>query len=103
MGTSITVEALLASPPTDKCEETIRVLEELIRHHPDELRLTVFRRGIDFSPDNASTGMKILMRKSCPIPAVVINGNEFSRSKVPDLEGLEARVKEVIQRTRADH
>jgi hypothetical protein len=102
MSQIIAVEALIAEPPTGKCEETIQILEELLRRHPDELRLTVFRRGIDFSPDNASTGMKILMRKSCPIPAVVINGSEFSRSKVPDPEGLEARVKEVIQRTRAD-
>jgi hypothetical protein len=41
MSKTIIVEALIASPPTSKCQETMGLLEETIRRHPDELRLVV--------------------------------------------------------------
>jgi hypothetical protein len=96
MSDLIKVEALIASPPTSKCQETIGVLEELVRRHPDELSLLVFKRGIDFFPENATCGMKALIQKGSPVPACVINGMFFSSNLVPRLEDLEARVQEVI-------
>lgn len=50
MSRIIKLEVLIAWPPTSKCQETIRILEEVVRRHPDELRLLVFKRGIDLSP-----------------------------------------------------
>ena len=93
----IVVEALIGSPPTSKCEETMRILGELILRHPDELRLVVFKRGIDVYPDEASNGMKVLMQKGSPIPAVIVNGTIFSSCKVPDTEELEITVQEVFK------
>jgi hypothetical protein len=99
MSKVILVEGLIAEPPTSKCQETIEILEELIRRHPDELRLVVFKRGVDIYPENASIGMKNLMQKGSPVPAVVVNAQLFSSCKVPNREELEARVQEVFERT----
>jgi hypothetical protein len=40
-------------------------------------------------------GMKVLIQKGSPVPAVVVNGMMFSSCKVPNPEELEARVQEV--------
>ena len=98
----IKVEALIASPPTSKCEEMMKILEEIIRRHPDELQLVVFKRGIDFLSDEASGGMKNLMQKGSPVPACLVNAVLFSSCVVPNLEELEARVQEVFSRTKDD-
>lgn len=103
MSKIIKVEALIASPPTSKCQETINTLEELIRRHPDECRLTVFTRGVDFIPDEASAGMKCLIQKSSPVPTVVVNGMFFSSRSVPNMEELEARVQQVLESNEAEH
>lgn len=101
MNKTVLIEALIAEPPTSKCQETIQILEELICRHPDELRLVVFRRGIDLYPAEASTGMKVMMQKGSPVPSIVVNGQTFSHCKVPDPEELEARVQEVFHRSSA--
>ncbi len=97
MSKNVLVEALIASPPTSKCQETIGILEELVRHHPDELRLVVFRRGVDIYPESASIGMKVLMQKGSPVPAVVVSSTVFSTCKVPNPVELEERVQEVFK------
>lgn len=112
MSKIIRVEALIASPPTHKCEEMLSVLEELVRRHPDELRLVVFKRGIDFVPDElrlemakegedttseeSSLQMSIIIRKGSAIPSCVVNGVLFSSFEVPKIEELEARVQEIL-------
>ena len=108
----IKVEALIATPPTSKCQETIGILEELVRRHPDELRLVVFKRGIDFVPEEmrqeaskygedstpkeVSLQMRILIQKGSAVPSCVVDNVLFSSFVVPDLEELEARVQEVL-------
>lgn len=99
MSKSIKLEAYIAWPPTSLCEETIRVMEEAVRRHPDELQLLVFKRGVDLFPDEASVGMKNLMQKSCQVPACVVNGVLFSSREAPKLEELEVRLQEVISRS----
>lgn len=101
MSKSIKLEALIAWPPTSKCQETIRVMEEMVRRHPDELQLVVFKRGVDIFPEEASAGMKNLMMKGCQVPACVVNGILFCAKDVPNLEELEARVQEVFLRAGA--
>ncbi len=101
MSKTIKIEALIAWPPISKCQETIAILEEVIRRHPVDMRLTVVKRGVDIYPEEASMGMKNLMQKGCPVPACVVNGVLFSSCVVPELEKLEARVEEVLQRTSA--
>ncbi len=99
MGKTIKLEAFIAWPPTSMCEETIKVMEEIVRRHPDELRLLIFKRGVDHIPDDATEGMKNLMMKGCKVPACVVNGVLFSSKVVPNPEELEARVQEVFVRT----
>jgi len=98
----IKLEAWIGWPPTSKCQETVSILEECVRRHPDELRLLVFKRGIDVFPEEASQGMKNLMMKGNPVPACLVNGVLFVSCKVPDLEELEVRIQEVLLRTRED-
>lgn len=100
MSKIIKMEALVAWPPTSKCQETIQVMEEMIRRHPNDLQLVVYKRGVDLFPDDATAGMKNLMMKGCQIPACVVNGVLFSAKEAPNLDELEARVQEVFQRTR---
>ncbi len=113
MSKAIVVEALIATPPTSKCQETVKTLEELVRRHPDELRLVVFKRGVDFMPDEfrleepdseeerapkrASLQMRQLINKGSAVPSVVVDGVIFSSFEVPDLEKLEARVQEILR------
>ncbi len=113
MSQTIAVEVLIGTPPTSKCEETIETLKELIRRHPDELRLVVFRRGVDFMPPElrlevpdvedltpkpVSAQMRRIIAKGSAVPYVVVDGDNFSATEVPNLEDLEARVQEILQR-----
>lgn len=98
MSRIVKVEVLIAWPPTSKCQETVGIVEEVIRRHPDELRLVVFKRGIDTCTVDASIAMKCLIQKSSPVPAIVVNGVFFGSRVVPKLEELEARVQEVLLR-----
>jgi len=117
MSKIIKVEALIASPPTSKCQEMIGILEEVVRRHPDELRLVVFKRGVDFVPEElqlevskcgedftpkeASLQMRILIQKASAVPSCIVDGVLFSSFVVPNLEELEARVQEVLLSTSA--
>ena len=98
MKNAINVEVLVASPPTKYCDETLGVLEEIIHRHPDELRLIVYKRGIDLFPEGASQAMKTMMQKGSRVPVVIVNGGVFSTCKVPVLENLEKKVQEVLLR-----
>jgi hypothetical protein len=99
MSKIIKLEVLIAWPPTSKCQEAIRNLEELVRRHPDELRLLVFKRGIDTCSADASIVMKCLIQKSSPVPTCVVNGVFFGSRVVPKLEELEARVQDILVST----
>ncbi len=117
MSKNILVEALIATPPTSRCQETIEILEELVRRHPDEVRLVVFRRGVDFMPDElrlempecgeditpkqASLQMRTLINKGSAVPSCVVDGVLFSSFEVPNLEKLEARVQEILAKAGA--
>lgn len=110
---TINLEVLIATPPTSKCDQTVEVLKEIIKRFPDQTRLIVFRRGIDFLPEElqmreyvseedcipkeASLQMRVLITKARAVPTVVIDGVLFSTSESPNLDELEASVKELIE------
>jgi hypothetical protein len=101
MSDIIKIEALIASPPTTKCQETMDILEWIVRSHPDKIRLVVYKRGIDMFPDDATGGMKTMFQKGSPVPTVVVNGMFFSANQVPHQDELEARVQQVLVNTGA--
>jgi hypothetical protein len=93
---SVKLEALIAWPPTSKCRETIEVLEEVVRRHPDAVRLVVFKRGTREFPEQPGPSMLTLMHKGSTVPACLVNGRFFSSCQVPKLEELEAKVQEAL-------
>lgn len=111
----IKLEVLIATPPTSKCDQTIEVLKEIVRRFPDETRLVVFRRGIDFLPEElqmrefvsdedcapkeASLQMRTLINKGRAVPTVVVDGEVFSTAEPPNLDELESRVKSILQKS----
>jgi hypothetical protein len=113
MSKIIKLEVLIATPPTSKCEQTIEVLKEIVRRYPEEARLVVFRRGIDFLPQemqmkeyvseedclpkDASLQMRTLISKGRAVPTVVVDGTLFSTFDVPDLEEVAAKVKNILK------
>lgn len=113
MSNIITMEVLIATPPTSKCEQTIEVLKEIVRRYPDETRLVVFRRGVDFLPEElqmrefvseedcvpkeASLQMRTFINKGRAVPTVVVAGECFSTSEPPRLEELEEKVRQLLQ------
>jgi hypothetical protein len=115
MNKIIKLEVLIATPPTSKCEETIEVLKEVVRRHPDETCLVVFRRGVDFMPPGmqltqdvseedlipkeASFQMRVLTNKGRGVPSVVVDGELYSTTDVPDLGEIDAKVREILQST----
>ena len=119
MSKIIKLEVLIATPPTSKCEETIETLQKIVRRHPDEVRLVVFRRGVDFVPEElrmemaeyvtpedcepkeASLQMRTLITKGRAVPTCVVDGELFSTFEIPNLEDLETRVQEILQSTAA--
>jgi hypothetical protein len=96
MSKIVKLETLVGLPPTSKCQETISVLEEVVRRHPDEARLAVYHRGELDNPENSSVVMSVLLQKGCAIPAVVVNGALFSKLRVPTLEEVDTEVQRVL-------
>jgi hypothetical protein len=96
MSKSVKLEALIAWPPTSKCRETIEVLEEVVRRHPDEVRLVVFKRGTREFPETPSPSMSTLMHKGSTVPACLVDGFLLSSCQVPKLNDLEAKVEEAL-------
>lgn len=115
MSKKIKLEVLIATPPTSKCEETVENLREVVRRYPDETSLVVFKRGIDFMPEDfrmeeymteedhlpkedPSLQMRTLITKGRAVPTVIIDGEVFSTCEVPELDKIEAKVQEVIHK-----
>lgn len=97
MSKMVKLEALIAWPPTSKCQQTIEVLEEVVRRHPDEVKLVVFRRGMHEFSEKPSATMAVLIYKGSIVPACLVNGELFCRGQVPTLEDAEAKVQEALQ------
>lgn len=113
MSKKIKLEVLIATPPTSKCEETVENLREIVRLHPEETSLVIFKRGIDFMPEDfrmeehmteedylpkeePSLQMRVLITKGRAVPTVIIDGELFSSCEVPEIEKLEMRVREAL-------
>lgn len=96
MSKIIKLEALIAWPPTSKCKEAVGILEEVVRRYPDEVRLVVFKRGMQDFPEKPSAIMMTLIHKSSTVPACIVDGQLFSTSDIPDLEKLDLKVQEVL-------
>ncbi len=116
MSKKIILEVLIATPPTSKCEETVDNLKEIVRRYPDIVSLVIFKRGIDFMPDelrmnefmteedyrpkeDPSLQMRQLITKGRAVPTVIVDGVFFSAFDVPKFDEVEAQVQKILLST----
>lgn len=92
MNQTIKIEVLIGWPPTTKCRETVDVLEEVVRRHPEHVRLVVFKRGVREWPEKPSPSMIKLVHKGSTVPACFVDGELFAMLRVPTLGEVEAKV-----------
>lgn len=90
------LEAVVASPPTGKCQMTIEMMENMVKLYPDQLRLDIYYDGIE--PAVAPTHSYILSEKYKVIPSAYVNGNMVSAAKVPDPEELRQAIEEGLKK-----
>lgn len=115
MSKKVKLEILIATPPTSKCEETVENLREIVRRYPEIASLVIFKRGIDFMPEDfrmeeymteedyrpkedPSLQMRTLITKARTVPTVIVDGEFFSACEVPELDKLEEKINEILQK-----
>jgi hypothetical protein len=88
------LEAIIASPPTKKCQATVAALEEMTRRFPDAVRLDVYDLGKSWP---ATPTMSCLAQvKMWRVPSAYVNGRLLAKQGVPEPEELEAVIREEL-------
>jgi hypothetical protein len=88
------IEALIASPPTPKCEEILAMLEEVSSIHPDEVRVDVYMAGEQ--PGVTPTKGYECSDKYRTIPCVYVNGMALTFGGVPQRASLDLMLAEEL-------
>ena len=81
------VEALIASPPTEKCEIILAMLDELQAAHPGELLVDVYLAGEQ--PGSTPTKGYQDKGKFKRVPSLFVNGVMVCQAEVPERGELE--------------
>jgi hypothetical protein len=88
------LEAIIAIPPTKKCRTTLKLMEEMTRRFPDEVRLDIYDLGRNWP--TTPTPSCLSEYKTWRVPATYVNGRPISKAGPPDAEALEARIREEL-------
>lgn len=88
------IEALIASPPTAKCEIILAMLDELMAAHPGELLVDVYLAGEQ--PGATPTKGYQDKGKFKRVPSVFVNGVMASQAEVPERGELERLLAEEL-------
>ncbi len=90
------VEALIASPPTPKCELILGMLDEASAAYPETLRVDIYLAGEQpgMTPTRGYQSSEKLKR----VPCVFVNGTALAQGEVPDRNRLMARIREELDR-----
>lgn len=88
------LEAIIASPPTKKCRATLKLMEEMARRFPDEVRLDVYDLGRNWP--STPTMSCLSEYKTWRVPSAYVNGHPVSKAGPPDAETLEAKIREEL-------
>jgi len=93
-GKRLRLEVVVASPPTRKCTATLKIMEEMTRLFPDQVRLDVYALG---------GSMRVIPTRSClaelktwTVPSVYVNGKPVTKKAVPDREEVERKIREEL-------
>ena len=88
------LEAIVASPPTKKCRATLKLMEEMTRRFPDQVRLDIYDLGRNWPA--TPTVSCLAEYKMWRVPSAYVNGRPVSKAGPPDPEELEARIREEL-------
>jgi len=84
------IEALIASPPTPKCEAILRMLEDISASYLDDVRVDIYLAGEQ--PGVTPTTGYQSSDKFRSVPSVYVNGFILSQGGAPDRSALESMV-----------
>lgn len=90
------IEALIASPPTPKCELILGMLEEASAAYPETLRVDVYLAGEQpgMTPTRGYQSSEKLKR----VPCLFVNGKVLAQGEVPERGRLQALIEEELSR-----
>lgn len=91
----VIIELYLASPPTFKCKEMIRVAEEVSKEFPERVLIRIYYKGQPI-PDDASPGFRASL-KFIGIPTIFIDGMWIASTNPPPFEKVKTVVEEHIE------
>lgn len=91
----VIIELYLASPPTFKCKEMLRISEEVSKEFPERVIIRVYYKGQPI-PDDASLGFRASL-KSIGIPTIFIDGTWIASTNPPSYEKVKNFVSEHIR------
>lgn len=84
------IEALIASPPTLKCEKILALLDEISTQFADRVQIDIYLAGEQPGTD-PTKGYKD-KGKFKRVPAVFVNGTMLIQAEVPERAELDALV-----------
>ena len=70
--------------------------EEVVRRHPDRVRLVLFERGATWS-EEPSQALKYAIHKGCTVPLCFAGGKPVIGGKVPTLDDVERGIRNVLE------
>lgn len=86
------LEIYIARPPTQKCWQLISVMEEVVRLHPDEVRLLIFERGVPWHEQPCEALRTNVDKGGGGVPLSYVSGRFVAGARVPSLAEIEASV-----------
>lgn len=91
----VLIELYLASPPTFKCKDIIRIAEEVSKEFPDRVLIRIYYKGQPI-PEDSSPGFRESL-KSIGIPTIFIDGTWIASTNPPPYEKVRDFVSEHIK------
>lgn len=90
------IEALVASPPTQKCKAILAMFEKIVQKYPDMVHADVYYAGTQPSVIPTKGFQRNPNRKK--IPSVYVNGRPIAQGEVPEESTLMHAVQEELQK-----
>lgn len=91
----VLIELYLASPPTFKCKEMLRISEEISKEFPERVLIRIYYKGQPI-PEDSSPGFRASL-KSIGIPSIFVDGIWIASTNPPPYEKVRNVVEEDIK------
>lgn len=93
------VEVFVAYPPTSRCRELVRLVNEVASGMRDEVKVTIWMRGRGISqhgPNPAMSSALVNAEKASIIPSIIVNGELLFQQSVPSKKALKEAIVNAI-------